>query len=101
MELVSEAVNFVSPMRQLGLFFTERQSHSVELFPHFVLSGLGFSCLSLDHHNDVVGIAGISSFAWVFLVLRVAGCPSLWPFHPHEFCDECLSWGPLGLFELA
>jgi len=88
-------------MRQLGLFFAERQSHFQELFPHFVLYGLGFSFLPLYHHNEVVGIAGISYFARMLLVLCIAGCPSLLPFHFHEFFDECLSWGPLGLFELA
>ena len=91
MELVSEEVHLVSPLRQLGLFFAERQSHVLERFPHFVLYGLGFSFLPLHHNNEVVGIADISYLARVFLVLCVAGCHALLPFHFHEFSDEGFS----------
>ena len=101
MELVSKEVNLVSPMRQLGLFFAERQSHFLELLPHFVLYGLGFSFLSLYHNNKVVGVAGISYLAWMSITLCVVGRTPLLPFPLHEFSDECFSCRPLGLFELV
>src|SRR6266850_7962485 len=101
MELVSEEVYFVSPMRQLGLFLAERQSHFLELFPHFVLYGLGFSFLPLYHNNEVVGVAGVSYLAWMSIAFCVVGRIPLLPFPLHEFFDEGFSCRPLGLFELA
>jgi hypothetical protein len=81
-------------MRQLGLFLTAPQSHLVEPLPDLIRHGLGFRFLTLHHHDTIVRVADISSWARGFLVLGITGCGSLLSRERVEWSDECVARRP-------
>ena len=69
---------------------------SWSFFPISSFMAWASSFLTLYHDDEVIGVAGISYFARVFLILRIIGCDSLLPFQLGEFFDDRFSCSTLG-----